>query len=110
MTTKRAISMIIVSLSLLAGSALAQTDSNASLAERVLQTELRQELALTPKQEKQLTKLAEWERNDIRLIGTKRMISPEKRANLIREVREKSAKKVRAALTPEQRTKLESKE
>ena len=51
---------MLVTLSLLAGFALAQTDSsNGSLVDRLLQPELRQELALTPQQDAKLVKIGE---------------------------------------------------
>jgi|GEM_PF-6553822 len=101
---------MLVSLSLLAGFVLAQTDSsNGSLVERLQQPELRQELALTPEQDAKLAKIAEWEKTDLRLIGQKRMISQAKREALVREALEKSAKQARAVLSAEQLAKLGSK-
>ncbi len=109
MIKKRIVTMLIT-LNLLAGVTLAQADAaNSSLVDRLLQPELRQELALTPKQDAQLVKISEWEKNDLRLIGQKRMISPAKREALVREALEKSAKKARAVLSAEQLAKIESK-
>ena len=108
-TTKRIIG-ILITLSLLVGFALAQTNSsNGSLVDRLMQPELRRELALTPQQDAKLVKISEWERNDLRLIGQKRMISRTKREALVRAALEKSAKQARAVLSSEQLAKLESK-
>ena len=97
-------------MGLLAGFALAQSDAaNASLVDRLQEPAMRQELALTPKQDAKLAKIAEWEKTDLRLIGQKRMISKTKREALIREAREKSEKQARAVLTPEQLAKLGAK-
>ena len=101
---------MLVTLSLLAGFALAQTDSsNGSLVDRLLQPELRQELALTPQQDAKLVKIGEREKNDLRLIGQKRMISQAKREALVRGALERSAKQARAVLSSEQLAKLDSK-
>lgn len=109
MITKRIVTLLIT-LNLLAGVALAQADSaNTSLVDRLLQPDVRQELALTPKQDAKLAKIAEYEKNDLRLIGQKRMISPAKREALVREALEKSAKQARAVLTSEQLAKLDAK-
>lgn len=101
---------MLVTLSLLAGFALAQSDSsNGSLVGRLQQPELRRELALTPQQDAKLVKISERERNDLRLIGQKRMISQAKRAALVRAALDKSAKQARAVLSSDQLSKLESK-
>ncbi len=101
---------MLVTLSLLAGFVLAQTDSsNGSLVDRLQQPELRQELALTPQQDAKLAKIAEREKNDLRLIGQKRMISQAKRETLVRVALERSTKQARAVLSAEQLAKLESK-
>ena len=101
---------MLVTLSLLAGFALAQTDSsNGSLVDRLLQPELRRELVLTPQQDAKLAKIAEREKNDLRLIGQKRMISQAKREALVRGALERSAKQARAVLSSEQLAKLDSK-
>ncbi len=109
MTTKRLFSLL-VTMGLLAGFALAQSGtSNVSLVDQLKQPELRRELALTPKQEAKLDKIAEWEKTDLRLIGQKRIISQAKREALVREALEKSAKQARAVLTAEQLAKIGSK-
>ncbi len=101
---------MLVTLSLLAGFALAQSDSsNGSLVDRLLQSELRRELALTPQQDAKLVKVSEREKYDLRMIGQKRMISQAKREALVRTALEKSAKQARAVLSSDQLAKLESK-
>lgn len=101
---------MLVTMSVLAGFVLAQTaSSNVSLLDRLQQPELRQALALTPQQDAKLGKIAEREKNDLRLIGQKRMISPVKREALVRVALEKSTKQARGVLSAEQLAKLDSK-
>jgi hypothetical protein len=110
MITTKHIVGILVTMSVLAGFVLAQTDSStSSLVGKLQQPELRRELALTPQQDAKLAKITEREKNDLRLIGQKRMISQAKREALVRAALEKSTKQARAVLSSEQLAKLGSK-
>jgi hypothetical protein len=110
MNMRTFLGLTIVTWCLLVVPATAQSSSSGdSLAELLQpQSELSIELALTDTQLEKVTKIREWERNDIKLVGQKRMISKAKRDRLIREAREKYTKDVRKVLTDEQVAKLDA--
>jgi hypothetical protein len=110
MNMRTFLGLTIVTWCLLVVPATAQSSSSGdSLAELLQpQSELSIELALTDTQLEKVTKIREWERNDIKLVGQKRMISKAKRDRLIREAREKYTKDVRKVLTDEQLAKLDA--